>query len=466
MSVLVITAQQLFSAAARRPRAHSQAVFRPLAPVLPATPARRTLATLNTPPPHAANIERLKAKGAFTDPACARRRPAFPQTDLFDIEEGDYAPYPAAFGASPLAGLARADPFDATPGFASFDDHVRRLSGLPDSPPPPQRQQQAAQPSACPVCGNHASKLVALAPCAHVLCSACFTSSLNIVGEKNMECAVCRMAVESFEMRAASVVDGAGKGFEAPQQVQQQPRRQQVRVMSGAGSVGGIGTGTGTVLRIDNVPWVRARSSGLLSAVADSCVPASFLLVSLLRPGCRRHRRSSWRAAHVHDHANNRFFARALQDITPPMMTAWLKQPVRRVHILLDRKGKTQSHAFVEMHDEDGARAALRGAQNSVLGRGKVRFVSFGHCLFVVFFSLFARCMHRVRVAQRRVRARVARRVAVFVVCAGADRCLFSLDSPPLLPRVTPVRLPSRTNCNTPPYAVSIHVYDNSARAA
>jgi len=53
------------------------------------------------------------------------------------------------------------------------------------------------------------------------------------------------------------------------------------------------------------------------------------------------------------------------------MMKAWLKQPVKRVHILLDRKGKTQSHAFVEMRDEDAARAALRTAQNSVLGKGK-----------------------------------------------------------------------------------------------
>ena len=56
------------------------------------------------------------------------------------------------------------------------------------------------------------------------------------------------------------------------------------------------------------------------------------------------------------------------------MVKAWLKQPgaVKRVHVLLDRKGKTQSHAFVEMRDEDAARAALRTAQNSVLGRGKV----------------------------------------------------------------------------------------------
>jgi hypothetical protein len=40
--------------------------------------------------------------------------------------------------------------------------------------------------------------------------------------------------------------------------------------------------------------------------------------------------------------------------------------------VLLDRRGKTLSHAFVEFDDEEVARAALRGAQkNSVLGKGK-----------------------------------------------------------------------------------------------
>jgi hypothetical protein len=44
---------------------------------------------------------------------------------------------------------------------------------------------------------------------------------------------------------------------------------------------------------------------------------------------------------------------------------------VQRVHVLLDRKGKTLSHVFVEMAGEEAAKAALRTAQNSVLGKGK-----------------------------------------------------------------------------------------------
>jgi hypothetical protein len=52
-------------------------------------------------------------------------------------------------------------------------------------------------------------------------------------------------------------------------------------------------------------------------------------------------------------------------------MIAWLKQPVVCVHVLLDCKGKTLSHAFVEVANEEVAKAVLRTAQNSVLGKGK-----------------------------------------------------------------------------------------------
>lgn len=39
--------------------------------------------------------------------------------------------------------------------------------------------------------------------------------------------------------------------------------------------------------------------------------------------------------------------------------------------MLLDRKGKTLSHAYAEMASPEAAKAALRTAQNSVLGKGK-----------------------------------------------------------------------------------------------
>lgn len=68
---------------------------------------------------------------------------------------------------------------------------------------------------------------------------------------------------------------------------------------------------------------------------------------------------------------------RFLQDITPRQITAWLQQPVERVYVLLDNKGKTLSHAYVEVKDPAVAGAILRGetsrhsGRGSVLGRGK-----------------------------------------------------------------------------------------------
>lgn len=71
-----------------------------------------------------------------------------------------------------------------------------------------------------------------------------------------------------------------------------------------------------------------------------------------------------------------------LQDITPLQITRWLQQPVERVHVLLDGKGKTLSHAYVEVRDATIAGAILRGEalspnsagkkeRGSVLGRGR-----------------------------------------------------------------------------------------------
>jgi hypothetical protein len=53
------------------------------------------------------------------------------------------------------------------------------------------------------------------------------------------------------------------------------------------------------------------------------------------------------------------------------MLAAWLPQPLAGAHVLLDPKGKTRSHAYVELANPEDARAALRQAQNSVLGKGR-----------------------------------------------------------------------------------------------
>jgi hypothetical protein len=48
----------------------------------PHTPARRTLASLNTPSPRASNVNLLKIKGSLTDPAPTRRRRTLGQVRL------------------------------------------------------------------------------------------------------------------------------------------------------------------------------------------------------------------------------------------------------------------------------------------------------------------------------------------------------------------------------------------------
>jgi len=63
-------------------------------------------------------------------------------------------------------------------------------------------------PTDCSVClASNPSSLAVLQPCKHPLCSACLTSALNIVGEKDMECAVCKQSVADFKL-----VMGSSKG--------------------------------------------------------------------------------------------------------------------------------------------------------------------------------------------------------------------------------------------------------------
>ncbi len=242
--------------------------------------------------------------------------------------------------------LSLNDPFDHYDiSFENLDyPHGANLSGHHDP-------ETFAPELCCSVCGNLGPSLAELEPCTHLLCSACLTSALNIVGEKDMECAVCKTGVANFHLRntasKGSSVPSAGTPRGGPMpgafdvsnkenlvndfhffdlQGSSTPNRSERHLPLGEGEL--------PVLRIDNVPWVRFR----------------YHITSL-------------RFAHCN--------ILLLQDITPPSVVAWLRHPVKRVHVLLDRKGKTLSHAYVEMPDEDAARASLRTAQNSVLGKGK-----------------------------------------------------------------------------------------------
>jgi len=119
-------------------------------------------------------------------------------------------------------------------------------------------------PNTCSVCGTSApGPKAVLIPCAHPLCSACLTSALNIVGEKDMECCVCKKGVKDFRLVGGGVEGGSGDGkgekdgtlegeFEFFEDV-----RASSSPPPAVKSITGGEIAEDAVLRIDNVPWVR-----------------------------------------------------------------------------------------------------------------------------------------------------------------------------------------------------------------
>lgn len=92
-------------------------------------------------------------------------------SELCDIEEDEYAPYPPAFPtANQTYGqqLYINDPFNAT-NIPAFGEPT---FGVEDPIP-----LQVMKPEAlgCSICGLRANTLAILEPCAHPLCSACLT---------------------------------------------------------------------------------------------------------------------------------------------------------------------------------------------------------------------------------------------------------------------------------------------------
>jgi hypothetical protein len=60
-------------------------------------------------------------------------------------------------------------------------------------------------------------------------------------------------------------------------------------------------------------------------------------------------------------------------DVTPSMLSSWAGVPSYQAHVLLDRDGKTLSHAFIEARQgsgEDKDRILVE-CKNKVLGSGK-----------------------------------------------------------------------------------------------
>lgn len=145
------------------------------------------------------------------------------------------------------------------------------------------RQPVAHTTHSCSVCGATNGSLAVLDPCTHPLCSACLTSALNIVGEKDMECAVCKAKVNDFKIykpdeltqvpqqqpepktQTQSIYDAYRQSFGAVPSTPDDCFQDFVDRAQGASTpvqstLSSHKDDERTVLRIDNVPWVRRIS--------------------------------------------------------------------------------------------------------------------------------------------------------------------------------------------------------------
>jgi hypothetical protein len=128
----------------------------------------------------------------------------------------------------------------------------------------------------CSVCSVSAktTALSALQPCEHRICSSCLTGALNIIGEKDMICAVCETPVLDFKLLVPlklaipeeSVQNEAKESIMKllPSVFSATSPRNSDKTASGSPASESSeaqenyrADGETAVLRIDNVPWVR-----------------------------------------------------------------------------------------------------------------------------------------------------------------------------------------------------------------
>ncbi|KAF9486156.1 hypothetical protein BDN70DRAFT_237181 [Pholiota conissans] len=243
-------------------------------------------------------------------------------------------------------------------------------------------------PTDCSVClASHPESLAILQPCLHPLCSTCLTSALNIVGEKDMECAVCKQNVADFRLIRRSAKDTKANTAAAAQALSNSTstngsEKGGAGDMSDKSFLGHSFSSSGSSNAFDHD--ASNESTGDLESAFEFGLDLGELRAST--PKLERQHSSRWSG----DYSSLRDLPRVDNvvlridnvpwDITPLQIKRWLQQPVERVHVLLDSKGKTLSHAYVEVRDDATAGAILRGEaassagrkeRGSVLGRGK-----------------------------------------------------------------------------------------------
>ncbi|KAL5514336.1 hypothetical protein ACEPAG_2424 [Sanghuangporus baumii] len=343
--------------------------------------------TLATPSPRSsvAIVQRLRQRGSLTDPARPRRRhisgPIFGEA-LFDIDEDSIAtaPYPEAFG-SPIA-LRNSEgsfavktkrcvsaPFIAGRFYEGYNDEEDTADleddGLSNDPQVARTRAQSvsSQPTAvsntdidneapnenmCSVCSAVSSPLSFLDPCGHLVCSSCLTSSLNIVGEKDLSCATCDKPVRNFSLltplKIAASIPKESENADSSNMNSEEEKNEAIRLLPSVMEDLSIRR---DVIANQEIASVESASQ------KNSPVPKLYCIDNRVRDvAVLRIDNVPW-------------------DVTPMSLNEFFSPfAVVRAHVLLDPKGKTLSHAYVEVPASD-ARNALRGVQNKSLGKGR-----------------------------------------------------------------------------------------------
>ncbi|CAA7257303.1 unnamed protein product [Cyclocybe aegerita] len=240
-------------------------------------------------------------------------------------------------------------------------------------------------PTDCSVClASNPSSLAILQPCGHPLCSTCLTSALNIVGEKDMQCAVCKRSVADFKLIA-----GMPKGQPSSKGAKLGPSPSGLTGKSFMDTLSSSPSGS----IIFDPDSANKATSGDLDSAFEFGLDFGELRASTPRLE-QQHDRLMDGRSRISVAGVGKRNARKDEDnvvlridnvpwdITPSQIVKWLQQPVERVHVLLDGKGKTLSHAYVEVDNAAIAGAILRGEaatrnllgrkeRGSVLGRGR-----------------------------------------------------------------------------------------------
>ncbi|KAG6844811.1 hypothetical protein H0H87_003477 [Tephrocybe sp. NHM501043] len=230
----------------------------------------------------------------------------------------------------------------------------------------PETKKNVSQPSGCSVCLALSPRTLAiLAPCSHPLCSACLTSALNIVGEKDMECAVCRGKVADFKLVSGFTRDA------------QLPSPGPTLTSTSNNGRSGLGRKTpeqdmGTSFMDPLFSSPEYGGTGRAHALED------LFEFGLGLEGARA-------STPKHEDSRNELDTKQLDSREKVERTndkcgesvvlridnvPW---PLVRVHVLLDKRGKTMSHAYVEVADVAIAGRILRGEVQGKFPNGKPR---------------------------------------------------------------------------------------------